>query len=124
MRNTVAHSCALSIVYFSVICIDARIDPSSGSASATYWPVESVAAVAASVDSVMGIGQKRPLAVRMPSHTPCQSARDMNPSSGVKPPMPNIIRSPFSRELTRTLARPAARIAFRGQRVVFEQQRQ
>ncbi len=36
----------------------------------------------------------------MPSHTPSQSAWVMKPSSGVKPPMPSMMRSPFSRELT------------------------
>ena len=33
----------------------------------------------------------------------------MKPASGVKPPMPSMIRSPFSRELTRSLGSDAAR---------------
>ena len=35
VRNTQAHSCALSIVYFSVTSIVASTEPSSGSISAT-----------------------------------------------------------------------------------------
>ena len=54
-----------------------------------------------SVESVIGIGQNRPLVVLMPSHTPCQSALVMKPSSGVKPPMPSMMTSPVSRELMR-----------------------
>ena len=69
----------------------------------------STRAVGASVDSVIGIGQNRPLAMRMPSQTPCQSACDMKPSSGVKPPMPSMMMSPRSRELTRTRGMAAAR---------------
>ena len=61
--NTVAHSCALSMAYFSVTCIVARSVPSSGSTSAISPPVWKSPAVAASVDSVMGIGQNRPLAM-------------------------------------------------------------
>jgi hypothetical protein len=63
-------------------------------------PVLIASAVALSVDSVMGIGQNRPLAIFMPSQTPCQSVWVMKPSSGVKPPMPSMMMSPFSRELT------------------------
>src|SRR5438445_783951 len=33
----------------------------------------------------------------------------MKPSSGVKPPIPSMMRSPFSRELTRTVRRDRAR---------------
>src|SRR5438309_132516 len=33
----------------------------------------------------------------------------MKPSSGVKPPIPSMMRSPFSRELTRTVRRVRAR---------------
>ncbi len=62
---------------------------------------------AASVDSVIGIGQNRPSAVRMSSQTPFQSARVMKPSSGVKPPMPSMIRSPFSRDV---MQQPAKRL--------------
>ena len=88
--------------YFSVTRIVASSAPSSGSTSAISSPVANVPAVAASVDSVIGIGQNRPLVMRMPSHTPSQSARVMKPSSGVKPPMPSMTMSPRSRELTGT----------------------
>ena len=74
-------------------------------------------------DSVIGIGQNRPPAVRMPSHTPRQSACDMKPSSGVKPPMPSIRMSPRSRELTRTGGKAAARAAFSRELDALEQQR-
>ena len=102
VRNTDLHSCALSIAYFSVTRMVASTAPSSGSASAMSAPARIEPAVAASTDRVIGIGQNKPLAVRQSSHTPCQSARVMNPSSGVKPPMPSMMRSPFSRELTRS----------------------
>ena len=39
VRKTVAHSCALSIAYFSVTFIVARISPLSGSTSAISLPV-------------------------------------------------------------------------------------
>jgi hypothetical protein len=109
VRNTVAHSCALSIVYFSTTVIVARHSPVSGSTSAMSCPGEIVAANCASADSVIGIGQKRPFAVRMPSQTLRQSACDMKPTSGVNPPMPSMITSPFSRELMRNFGRLAAR---------------
>jgi hypothetical protein len=70
-------------------------------------------AVAASVESVIGIGQKRPDAVRIPSQTPFQSACVMKPSSGVKPPSPSITRSPFSREPTVSFGSFAARVRSR-----------
>ncbi len=60
-------------------------------------------------DSVIGIGQKRPFASCMSSHTLFQSACVMNPSSGVKPPMPSMIKSPRSRELTGTCGSARAR---------------
>ena len=63
----------------------------------------------APADSVIGIGQNSPLAVFMPSQTPCQSACVMKPSSGVKPPMPSMTMSPFSRELTVSRGSVAAR---------------
>jgi hypothetical protein len=72
-------------------------------------PVAIALAAEASTDSVIGIGQNRPFAIFMPSHTPSQSARVMNPSRGVNPPMPSMMMSPFSRELTRTGYSSAAR---------------
>ncbi len=109
--NTDMHSCALSMRYFSVTFITASTAPSSGSVSATSAPSAIGPAPAASVESVIGIGQNRPAAVRIPSHTPCQSAWVMKPSSGVKPPRPSMTRSPFSRELTRSLGRDCARFS-------------
>ena len=61
------------------------------------------------IDWVMGIGQNRPLAIFMPSHTPCQSECVMKPSNGVNPPIPSMMISPFSRELTFTLGSALAR---------------
>ena len=98
VRKMVAHSCALLILYFSVTFMVARISPLSGSTRAISLPVWKVAAVASSVDSVTGIGQKRLFAILIPSQTPSQSAWVMNPSRGVNPPMPSMMRSPFSRE--------------------------
>ncbi len=109
VRNTVAHSCFLSIVYFSVTSIVASGSSPSGSIRAIWPPVRIDAAAVASAESVMGIGQNRPLAVFMPSHTPRQSACVMKPSSGVKPPMPSMMMSPFSREHTRNRGNVAAR---------------
>ena len=57
----------------------------------------------------MGIGQNRPVVIFIPSQTPCQSAWVMNPSSGVKPPIPNITRSPASRDEIATLGSDSAR---------------
>ncbi len=95
--------------YFSVTRMVAMSSPDSPSCSATSLPIAMASAVARSVESVMGMGQNSPLAVFMPSHTPCQSAWVMKPSSGVKPPMPSMIRSPSSRELMTTLGSVAAR---------------
>ena len=55
--------------------------------SADEAPAEAVESPAFEADSVIGIGQNRPDAIFMPSHTPCQSEWVMNPSSGVKPPI-------------------------------------
>jgi hypothetical protein len=107
--KTVAHSCALLIEYFSVTNIVASGLPSSGSMSAISCPVLNVAAVALSVDKVIGIGQNRPFVNLIPSQTPCQSACVMNPSRGVKPPMPSMMMSPRPRELTVTLGSDWAR---------------
>ena len=95
--NTCMHSCALSMVYRSLTLMMARISPVPPSARAISSPalIDS-----SSVESVTGIGQNRPLAIFMPSHTPCQSEWVMKPSSGVKPPMPSMMISPASRELT------------------------
>src|SRR5438105_1500316 len=109
VRNTDWHSCALSMRYFSVIVITASRPPSSGSMSAISAPGLSGAAKSSAAESVMGIGQKSPPLVRISSQTPCQSARVMKPSSGVKPPMPSITRSPFSREVTRKRGSVCAR---------------
>ena len=57
------------------------------------------------VETVIGMGQKVPSAMVNLSQTPCQSALVMKPSSGVKPPMPIMIRSPTSREEMRTWVR-------------------
>jgi len=59
------------------------------------------------------MGQNRPFAIFMPSHTPCQSVWVMKPSSGVKPPIPSMMMSPFSRELTRTLGSRRSASLFR-----------
>src|SRR3569623_673497 len=107
--NTIAHSCALSMPYFSVIFMVAMISLDSRSTNATSSPVLMPSAVGESVERVMGMCQNRPLAIFMPSHTPCQSAWVMKPSSGVKPPMPSMMRSPVSREEIITLGRVSAR---------------
>ena len=64
VRNTDMHSCALSIAYFSVTFMVARISSESGSTSASSLPVLMPAAAALSAESVIGIGQNRPLAMR------------------------------------------------------------
>src|SRR3569833_1134150 len=107
--NTIAHSCALSMPYFSVIFMVAMISLDSRSTNATSSPVLMPSAVCESVERVMGMGQNRPLAIFMPSHTPCQSAWVMKPSSGVQPPLPSMMRSPVSREEIITLGRVSAR---------------
>src|SRR3989344_1774944 len=106
---TIMHSCALSMVYFSVTFIVAMISPDSLSTSATSEPVLMPSAVALSAERVIGIGQNRPLAIFIPSQTPCQSALVIKPSRGVKPPMPSMMRSPVSREAIRTLGSDCAR---------------
>ncbi len=62
--NTDEHSDALSMPYFSVTLMVARGSPVSGSASAMLSRTRIDFAVAASTDSVIGIGQKMPDAVR------------------------------------------------------------
>src|SRR2546425_4850863 len=109
VRNTDLHSCSLSMVYFSLTRMVARGSSVSGSVSAILSEMRIDSAVGASTDSVIGIGQKSPAAVRQSLHTPSQSARLMKPSSGVKPPIPSMTRSPFSRELTRTVRGVRAR---------------
>src|SRR4030066_49300 len=97
------HSWALSMVYLSVtfmVPMTAPVSPSTRAMSAPSLMDSS------SVDRVMGIGQNRPLAVFMPSHTPCQSALVMNPVSGVKPPMPSMMTSPTSRDDSLILGSP------------------
>ena len=44
------------------------------------------------------------------SQTPCQSALFINPSKGVKPPIPIINKSPASREVICTCGNVAARV--------------
>ena len=83
--------------------------PPPGDESLLFAPIETVSAVVVSVDRVIGMGQNKPLAIFMPSQIPAQSACDMKPSRGVNPPIPSMIRSPFSRELTRTLGKLCAR---------------
>ncbi len=110
VRNTVAHSCALSIAYFSVTVMVASTSPVVGVDERDVAAgLDRGRPRPSSADSVIGIGQNRPLAVLMPSHTPCQSACVMKPSSGVKPPMPSMMMSPFSRELTGSVGSVAAR---------------
>jgi len=108
--NTDVHSRALSMRYFPVTRSTARISPPSGSASASSVPSAMEPAAVLSAESVIGIGQNRPAAVRYRSHTPSQSARVMKPSSGVNPPMPSMIRSPRSREETVSLGSKRARL--------------
>ncbi len=105
---TSMHSWALSMAYFSVTFMVAMISPLAPSTRATSWPVLMPSAVTWSVERVMGMGQNRPLAIFMPSHTPCQSAWVMKPVSGVKPPMPIMMTSPVSREDIFTLGRLSA----------------
>ncbi len=62
------------MVYFSVIDMVASTSPFSASVSAISWPVLIESATAWLTERVMGMGQNRPLAIFMPSHTPCQSA--------------------------------------------------
>src|SRR3990167_9575754 len=102
------HSWALSMVYFSFTIITPISSPLSSSTSAISLPTAMLSAVALSTDLVMGIGQNRPLARVILSHTDCQSALPMKPSSGVKPPMPSMIRSPVSREDSFTWSNLAA----------------
>ena len=109
VRKTERHSWALSMVYFSETSRIAIGAGSPGPASATSSPVPIPPAVPASTDNVIGMGQNRPSAVRIPSHTPRQSASSMNPASGVKPPMPSITMSPASREETCTTGNRPAR---------------
>ena len=62
--NTDMHSCALSMRYFSVTRIVASTSSPSGSMSAISAPVLMPSATTSSVESVIGIGQNRPAAVR------------------------------------------------------------
>ena len=62
-----------------------------------------------SVERAMGMGRNRPAAVFFPSQTPRRSARVMNRSSGVRPPIPNETKSPFSRDETAILGRKTPR---------------
>src|SRR5258706_331556 len=114
VRNTDWHSRRLSIRYLSVTVIAARISSPSGSTSAISVPSRIESAVAASVESVIGIGQKMPRAVRISAHTPRRSARSMKPSSGAKPPMPSMMTSPFSRQLTFNLGAGVDALLARG----------
>ena len=99
--KTVWHSCALSMRYFSLKVKIPMISPWYSSAMSS--PGFSVSAVAVSVDRVIGMGQNTPalspVVKCILSHTLCQSAWFIKPSSGVKPPIPSIIKSPASREL-------------------------
>jgi hypothetical protein len=90
--------------YDSVTCITASTESSSGSTRATS------PSSFEGEESVIGMGQKTPAAVRISSHTPFQSAWVMKPASGVKPPMPSITRSPFSRDVTRRRGKDSARL--------------
>ena len=109
VRKTERHSRALSMVYFSATSRIAIGAESPGPTSAISRPAAIPPAVAASTDMVIGMGQNRPSAVRISSHTPRQSASPMNPASGVNPPIPSITISPASRDDTRTAGREAAR---------------
>src|SRR5690606_31509048 len=99
----------LSMQYFSSSTMAPISSPVSPSTKAISPPIFRPSAVQGSVERVIGIGQNRPWVRRMSSHTPRQSAPPMKPRSGVKPPMPSMIRSPTSRELSRTWGRAAAR---------------
>ena len=66
------------------------------------------AASFSSCDMVIGIGQKMPFVIFISSQTPFQSSCPMKPSSGVKPPMPIMIRSPVSRDDTCNWGRDSA----------------
>ena len=109
VRKTERHSWALSMVYFSETSRIAIGAGSPGPASAISSPVPIPPATPASTDNVIGMGQNRPSAVRISSHTPRQSVSPMKPSSGVKPPMPSITMSPASREETCTTGNRPAR---------------
>ena len=89
------HSWSLSIVYFSVTVIVARISPDFPLIIAISSPALTSSS---SVDNVTGIGQNKPLAIVMLSQTPFQSASPIKPSKGLKPPMPSITTSPSSLE--------------------------
>ncbi len=86
----------------------AMISPLSSETSAISSPSLILLAWPSVVETVMGIGQKVPSAMVKLSQTPCQSALDMKPVSGVKPPMPIMIRSPTSRDEMRTSVMPFA----------------
>ncbi len=100
VRKMLRHSKDLSMEYFSVTVMVAIISPLETSASAMSAPSLNPSAQRWEVDSVIGIGQKRPFSSRMSVHTLRQSPDVMKPASGVKPTMPSMIRSPRSRELT------------------------
>ncbi len=107
--------------YFSVTFMVAMISLVSGSNRAISSPILIAAASSLEAERVTGIGQKVPSAVRKFSQTPFQSALVMKPVSGLKPPMPIMIRSPFSRAETGIFFRPAAFFLFGLQRGAFQQ---
>ena len=93
------------MVYFSVTVMVAMVSPLSSEISAISSPSLMLSAWPCVVEIVIGIGQKVPSAMVKLSQTPCQSALVIKPVSGVKPPMPIMIRSPASREEMRTWVR-------------------
>jgi hypothetical protein len=86
----------------------AMISLPSGSYRAISSPTLILAASSLEAERVTGIGQKVPSAIVKLSQTPFQSALVMKLVSGLKPPMPIMIRSPFSRADTGICFRPAA----------------
>src|SRR4030042_1116342 len=101
--NTYLHSRCLSIWYDSVTFMVPMISLSSDM-SVTSVP----GAIFSSCDIVMGMGQKMPSVIFIPPHTPFQSSRPMKPARGEKPPIPNMMRSPVSRDDSSSLGRVPA----------------
>ena len=109
-RNTDMHSCSLSIAYFSVTFMVARISPDVRIDERDLAAdLDAIGRPCVGGERDRNRPEQRRSPCCMPSQTPSQSAWVMKPSSGVKPPMPSMMRSPFSREDTRSCGSARAR---------------
>ena len=95
-------------MYLSWMTMQPITSSASPSTRVTSCPSFSPAASSFVTESVMGMGQKTPFAVFMSWQTPLQSAFPMKPVSGLKAPIPIMIRSSLSREVMRTTGRNLA----------------